>query len=381
MARKAGGPAPTGSRRGAVTRADVARYAGVSDAVVSFVVNGGPKAVSEPTAARVRDAIQRLGYRPNSTARALALGTTKTLGLVVPDSTNPFYAEFTVAIQQAAAERGFALLTISSGSDPVVELRGMLELCDRQIDGLLLARGTGTGGAGELARRGVRTPLVLIDSATAYPGYTTIGPAAADGIDAVVDHLLRVHDHPSVSLILGDTVDASTDGREAGWLMAHARNRRSPGVVEPAPFTRTGGYDAGMRLLQQARPAHRRRHRLRPAGRRAAARHPGARSPGPRGRGAGQLRRHRRGELQLAFADHQPAADRGDGRGRGHRRAGLGAAAGPSGVRHRPGDRRVLRLLTASLTPLSTPTVGLVDVDAGSTGWETPPRSGFGVCR
>ncbi|HEY5785163.1 MAG TPA: LacI family DNA-binding transcriptional regulator [Microlunatus sp.] len=251
MARKAGGPAPTGSRRGAVTRADVARYAGVSDAVVSFVVNGGPKAVSEPTAARVRDAIQRLGYRPNSTARALALGTTKTLGLVVPDSTNPFYAEFTVAIQQAAAERGFALLTISSGSDPVVELRGMLELCDRQIDGLLLARGTGTGGAGELARRGVRTPLVLIDSATAYPGYTTIGPAAADGIDAVVDHLLRVHDHPSVSLILGDTVDASTDGREAGWLMAHARNRRSPGVVEPAPFTRTGGYDAGMRLLQQ----------------------------------------------------------------------------------------------------------------------------------
>ena len=69
--------------------------------------------------------------------------------------------------------------------------------------------GTGTGGAGELARRGVRTPIVLIDSATPYPGFTTIGPDAAEGIDAVVDHLLRVHDHPSVSLIIGDTVDAT----------------------------------------------------------------------------------------------------------------------------------------------------------------------------
>ncbi|HET9872711.1 MAG TPA: LacI family DNA-binding transcriptional regulator [Propionibacteriaceae bacterium] len=243
---------PSGTAaRGAVTRADVARYAGVSDAVVSFVVNGGPKSVSEPTAERVRDAIRQLGYRPNSTARALALGTTKTLGMVVPDSTNPFYAEFTVAIQRAAAKLGYALLTISSGFDPAVELRGMLELCDRQIDGLLVARGTGTSGAGELARRGVRTPVVLIDSATVYPGYTTIGPDAAAGIGAVVEHLLRVHDHRSVSLIIGDTVDADTDGRESGWLMAHARNRRSPGVVESAPFTRVGGYDAGLRLLQR----------------------------------------------------------------------------------------------------------------------------------
>jgi LacI family transcriptional regulator, galactose operon repressor len=87
----------------------------------------------------------------------------------------------------------------------------------------------------------VRTSIVLIDSTTAYPGYTTIGPDAADGIDAVVDHLLRVHDHSSVALIIGDTADANIDGREAGWLKAHARNRRSPGAVEPNSFTRIGG--------------------------------------------------------------------------------------------------------------------------------------------
>ena len=74
------------------TRNDVARLAGVSTAVVSYVVNGGPRPVSEPTAARVREAIEQLGYRPNTTARALAVGSTKTIGLVVPDSTNPFFA-------------------------------------------------------------------------------------------------------------------------------------------------------------------------------------------------------------------------------------------------------------------------------------------------
>ena len=246
----AGEPTRTAKRAGAVTRADVARYAGVSDAVVSWVVNGGPKSVSEATAARVRDAVDRLGYRPNTTARALALGSTKILGLVVPDSTNPFYAEYAVAIQRAAAELGYALLTVSAGSDPEIELRGVLDLCDRQIDGLLLARGTGTGAVGELARRGVRTPVVLIDSAAPYPGHLAIGPDAAAGIDAATDHLLRVHGHSSVSLVIGDTADLDSDGRETGWLRAHARNRRPPGTVERATFTRTGGYAAGLRLLQ-----------------------------------------------------------------------------------------------------------------------------------
>lgn len=246
--------AGSAGRSPAVTRADVARYAGVSDAVVSWVVNGGPKTVSEATTVRVREAIERLGYRPNSTARALALGRTKMLGLVVPDGTNPFYAEYAVAVQRAAAGLGYALLTISAGSDPEVELRGVLDLCDRQIDGLLLARGTGAGAVGELARRGVRIPVVLIDSAAPYPGHLTIGPDAAAGIFAATDHLLRVHQRPTVSLVIGDTADLDVDGREAGWLRAHARNRRPPGVVERAPFSRTGGYEAGRRLLQGPQP-------------------------------------------------------------------------------------------------------------------------------
>ena len=148
----------TVARRAGATRNDVARLAGVSTAVVSYVVNGGPRPVSEPTAARVRDAIERLGYRPNTTARALAVGSTKTIGLVVPDSTNPFFAEYAWQIQRVATDLGYAVLITNTGFDPVVEERSVLDLCDRQIDGLLLARSSGVRGSATSRAAGSRCP-------------------------------------------------------------------------------------------------------------------------------------------------------------------------------------------------------------------------------
>ena len=180
------------------------------------------------------------------------MGTTKTLGLVVPDSTNPFYAEYALEIQRAAFRRGYAVLITSSGFDADVELRSMLDLCDRQIDGLIVTAGTSRGRLSELARQGVHIPIVLIDSASAFPGYATVGPAAAAGSAAAVEHLLVEHQHPSVALVIGENADAATDGREAGWMRAHAGNRRALGQIDRTAFTRAGGHAAGLRLLRAA---------------------------------------------------------------------------------------------------------------------------------
>ena len=68
-----------------MTRADVARYAGVSTAVVSYVINEGPRTVAPRTAARVREAIELLNYQPNINAQALRRGTTEMIGLVLSD--------------------------------------------------------------------------------------------------------------------------------------------------------------------------------------------------------------------------------------------------------------------------------------------------------
>jgi LacI family transcriptional regulator len=234
-----------------VTRADVARLAGVSTAVVSYVVNGGPKPVSAAATARVQDAIERLRYRPNSTARALAIGSTMTIGLVVPDTTNPLFAEYAREIQRAAATRGYALLNTNSEFDPTIELQNAFDLCDRQIDGLLVAGAIDGSRIGELLHRGVRTPTVLIDAASPVTGFTTVGPDASRGTAALVDHLLRVHRHVSVALIIGDSADPALDGRERGWMAGHARNGRRPGPIDRAAFSRQGGYAAGLRLMRR----------------------------------------------------------------------------------------------------------------------------------
>jgi LacI family transcriptional regulator len=70
------------------TRDDVARLAGVSSAVVSYVVNNGPRPVAEATRRRVLEAIEKLGYHPNAAARALITGRSDLIGLIVPDIHN-----------------------------------------------------------------------------------------------------------------------------------------------------------------------------------------------------------------------------------------------------------------------------------------------------
>ena len=84
------------------TRADVARLADTSTAVVSYVVNDGPRPVAAATRERVRAAITELGYRPNAVARALRAQQTQTIGMLVPDISNPFFAELSQAVPGAA---------------------------------------------------------------------------------------------------------------------------------------------------------------------------------------------------------------------------------------------------------------------------------------
>ncbi|MDI9384478.1 MAG: LacI family DNA-binding transcriptional regulator, partial [Verrucomicrobiota bacterium] len=84
------------------TRDDVARLAGVSSAVVSYVVNDGPRPVATKTRVRVLEAIDKLGYRPNAAARSLITGRSDLIGLVVPDVENQYFATLAKAVETAA---------------------------------------------------------------------------------------------------------------------------------------------------------------------------------------------------------------------------------------------------------------------------------------
>jgi LacI family transcriptional regulator len=104
---------------------------------VSYVVNNGPRSVTEETRARVVSAIERLGYRPHAIARSLKTGSTRTIGLLVPSLLPHFVAQLANAVEDQLAERDYELLLVSSHEDPERERRLLEVLTDRSIDGLL----------------------------------------------------------------------------------------------------------------------------------------------------------------------------------------------------------------------------------------------------
>ena len=238
--------APAPRRR--VTRAEVARLAGVSTAVVSYVLNNGPRPVAEQTAMRVREAMKLLDYRPNSSARALRRGTTETLGLIVSDSLNPFYIEYTAELVRAAAASGQLLLIADSRGDPGAEAEAVDDLIARQIDGLLMASDTARS-VPSFWRYGESVPLVLIDSPGAIPGRRSVGSAAEEGARQLVAHLVRAHGYSRIGIIVGNTGYGNPDPRVLGWQRALREARLPLGPAVSVPFSREAGYHAGLELL------------------------------------------------------------------------------------------------------------------------------------
>lgn len=117
-----------------VTRSDVAKYAGVSPATVSNVINK-KEIVSEEAAARVMEAIKVLGYRPNMVARSLKTKETMQIALVSNDITNQYYAEVALGMEDEAKKFGYLVCMINA-ENSVVNLD---ELEKRQFDGIIIA--------------------------------------------------------------------------------------------------------------------------------------------------------------------------------------------------------------------------------------------------
>lgn len=245
-------PGPLVRESRSVTRADVARLAGVSSAVVSYVVNDGPRPVAAATAQRVREAMVLLGYRPNASARALRTGTTDTVGLVLGDSRNPFFTEYTSELVKAAAARGKHVLIGDAHQYGQGDPAALVEaLVARQVDGLLFA--APHRGSMHVLTAAADVPFVLVDAPGPLAGVCSVGSAARAGAEEVTAHLLG-HGRRHVALLIGREGFGDPDPREAGWLSAHVESGVRPGPVLRTPFTREGGYAGTVQLLQGTQP-------------------------------------------------------------------------------------------------------------------------------
>ena len=121
-----------------ITRKEVAERANVSVAVVSYVVNDGPRPVSPETRLKVERAIEELGYYPNELARSLSRKQTAMIGLIIPSLINPVYAEIADSLTRYCATEGYRVILGSSGRDHQTEVEFAKSLRAKRVDGVII---------------------------------------------------------------------------------------------------------------------------------------------------------------------------------------------------------------------------------------------------
>lgn len=224
-----------------VTVNDVARAAGVSKATAARAL-GGYGAVSESVRDRVLLAAEDLGYHPNALAKTMNTGRSNTVGMVVGDIENPFFAQATRGASDVAAAAGLDLILSNSDEDPAIEAKALDVQLAKRVDGLLVAPASSVDAGNLRPVLAARRPLVLFDRAVDGLDVDTVVAANRTGARTLTQLLLDAGhrriafistlDHP-MPYREGDRLSASSvSDRVAGFTAALA----GAGVPRPAEF-------------------------------------------------------------------------------------------------------------------------------------------------
>lgn len=235
---------------GVVKMSDVALEAGVSKMTVSNVINGRPGA-SDETRARVLEAVSRLGYRVNATARQLRAGRTGAIGLLVPHLDGPYYSHLAARLDTLARERGYHVIIERTGASREGELAAISPERVRPYDGVVFS--PVQIDTADVRRAGVEVPVLLLGERRLAGEFDHVMMDNVGGAELATSYLLE-RGARRIALIGGrtdDGVDSMATLRTRGYRKAHAAagvpvDERL--VVDAASFTTKDGHEAVLRL-------------------------------------------------------------------------------------------------------------------------------------
>ncbi|HEY2298483.1 MAG TPA: LacI family DNA-binding transcriptional regulator [Jatrophihabitans sp.] len=239
---------------GRPTLRQVAALSGVSLKTASRVLNGEPY-VSEATARKVLDAAAQLGFRRNVIARELRAGArSSSVGLIIGDVANPFYARIARGAERTLRAAGLQLVTASSDEDPELEHKLVSDMLERRLSALLLVTSSRDHSYLEAERKhGV--PVVFLDRPPEDVVADTIVLDNAGGVRQAVEHLLN-DQHRRIGLV-GDLSRLSTH-RER--VAAFEQAMEHAGIPRWQRFVRSNSHDVdaaaqSVHALLSQRPA------------------------------------------------------------------------------------------------------------------------------
>lgn len=233
------------------TIADVAAAAGVHRSTAARALNPATAGmISGATVARVQRSARRLDYSPNELARGLRTKRTLTVGVVVPDLTNPLFPPILRGVEEALAPHGYTALVANTDGDPGHELAALRALLARQVDGLVVATARQRDPMlDEAVQRGAR--VVLVNRGAGGHRLPLVASDDPRGVRDAVEHLLGLG-HRKVAHVAGPAgVSTARDRAEAfrRAVRGHRLPARETPVVRGTAFSEEAGVSAAHRLL------------------------------------------------------------------------------------------------------------------------------------
>lgn len=241
-------------RQRRATRDDVARLARTSTAVVSYVINDGPRRVSEERRQRVLSAMAELDYHPNAIARSLAATATRTFGMILPNIANAYFSELALAVEEAATARDHLLFLGNSNEDVVREEAYISSFMEQQVAGVIII-GVAQSSSIERATN-AQIPVVVVDRPLEDSDAATVSIDHREAAFQATRHLIE-HGHRRIACLTGPAGDAVAEARHRGWMDALESASVDPGqqLELHSPFSLEGGYRAYDQISNDARPA------------------------------------------------------------------------------------------------------------------------------
>jgi len=240
-----------------ITLKNIAESLGISISTVSRVLAGKSEKyrISTKTAERVRLEAQRTGFHPNQIASALRLKRTHTIGLIIPDISNPFFAAIARQVEMEAAKRGYFIILCDSRDSTDIEIEYIALLQARSVDGMIISP-VGTSGEHLIALRNAGVPVVLVDRFfpdLPIPYVTSENRSGA--FDAVTN--LVNHGHRRIACVRGIFGSSTADERLHGYREALKQHGISfdAKLVAGDDFSYDSGYTATKKLFSTASSA------------------------------------------------------------------------------------------------------------------------------
>jgi DNA-binding LacI/PurR family transcriptional regulator len=226
---------------------DVAQAAGVSRALVSLVMRAQPN-VSEERRTRVLEAANRLGYRPNAMARSLASRRSKTVGVILDDLRNPFFAEIAGGIEELASEFGYQVLLGAGGRQARRERASLATLLEYRVDGVILV--SPRMRSSDIAAAATEVPVVMVGRQVRGVDADLVIIDENLGTQLVLDHLIGLG-HERIAHVDGGKGAGGPQRRSAflRWMRAHRLGARARVIA--GDFTEEAGAAAARTLMAE----------------------------------------------------------------------------------------------------------------------------------